>query len=99
MAYSISKAAVDQLVRNLAVENSPDNIRVNAIAPGLIKTHFSRVLWENEEALNKRLSKIPMRRIGEPEDIAGMAVLLASKAGSWITGQTFFIDGGDTIDI
>ena len=98
-AYSISKAAVDQLVRNLAVENSPDNIRVNAIAPGLIKTHFSRVLWENEEALNKRLSKIPMRRIGEPEDVAGVAVMLASKAGNWITGQTFFIDGGDTIDI
>ena len=99
MAYSISKAAVDQLVRNLAVENSPDNIRVNAIAPGLIKTHFSRVLWENEEALNERLSRIPMRRIGEPEDLAGIAVLLASKAGSWITGQTFFVDGGDIIDI
>jgi len=98
-AYSISKAAVDQLVRNLAVENSPDNIRVNAIAPGLIKTHFSRVLWENEEALNKRLSKVPMRRIGEPENIAGVAVMLASKAGNWITGQTFFVDGGDTIDI
>lgn len=98
-AYSISKAAVDQLVRNLAVENSPDNIRVNAIAPGLIKTHFSKVLWENEDALNKRLSKVPMRRIGEPEDIAGAAVMLASKAGNWITGQTFFIDGGDTIDI
>lgn len=99
MAYSISKAAVDQLVRNLAVENSPDNIRVNAIAPGLIKTHFSRVIWENEETLNKRLSRIPMRRIGEPEDLAGIAVLLASNAGSWITGQTFFVDGGDIIDI
>jgi NAD(P)-dependent dehydrogenase (short-subunit alcohol dehydrogenase family) len=97
--YSLTKAALSQLVRNLAVEHSPDNIRINAIAPGLVKTHFSRVLWEDPAALDKRLAKIPLRRIGEPEDIAGMAVLLASDAGSWITGQTFFVDGGDTIDI
>jgi NAD(P)-dependent dehydrogenase (short-subunit alcohol dehydrogenase family) len=96
-AYCISKAADLQLVRNLAVENGPHNIRVNAISPGLVRTDFARALWENPELLKRRTSGDPLRRIGEPEEIAGIAVYLASRAGSFTTGQNFVIDGGSTI--
>jgi NAD(P)-dependent dehydrogenase (short-subunit alcohol dehydrogenase family) len=96
-AYTISKAADMQIARNLAVEFSPHNIRVNTIAPGLVKTDFARALWEDEKRRTARESITPLRRLGEPDDIAGTAVLLASKAGSWITGQTFTVDGGSTI--
>jgi NAD(P)-dependent dehydrogenase (short-subunit alcohol dehydrogenase family) len=95
--YAISKAADFQLARNLAVEWGPKNIRVNCIAPGLVRTDFARTLWENPETLAKAESSTPLRRIGEPEDIAGAAVLLASPAGRWITGQVIVIDGGVTI--
>jgi NAD(P)-dependent dehydrogenase (short-subunit alcohol dehydrogenase family) len=96
-AYCVSKAADLQLARNLAVEYGPSNVRVNCIAPGLIRTDFARALWENPEALKVREAATPMRRIGEPDEIAGAALLLASRAGSFITGQTLVVDGGVTI--
>ena len=96
-AYCISKAAEFQLVRNLAVELGPDNIRVNAIAPGLVRTDFARALWEDEERAAGRIARTPLRRLGEPEDIAGIAVYLASDAGRWTTGQSIVVDGGTSI--
>jgi NAD(P)-dependent dehydrogenase (short-subunit alcohol dehydrogenase family) len=96
-AYCISKAADMQLARNLAVEYGPHNIRVNCIAPGLIKTDFARALWENPQMLSRRTETTPLRRIGEPDEIAGAAVFLASPAGSFMTGQSLVIDGGVTI--
>lgn len=96
-AYAISKAADAQLVRNLAVEYGPYNVRVNTISPGLVRTEFARALWENPDILKARTSGDPLRRIGEPEEIAGIAVYLASKAGSFTTGQNIVIDGGSTI--
>ena len=95
--YNVSKAADFALVRNLAAEYGPHNIRVNAIAPGLIRTDFARALWENPEILKAATANTPLRRIGEPEECAGVAVFLASKAGSFATGQNFVIDGGQTI--
>jgi len=95
--YAISKAADMQLARNLAVEWGPDNIRVNCIAPGLVRTDFARALWDNPRLLETTEQRTPLRRIGEPDDIAGAAVFLASRAGNWITGQTIVIDGGVTI--
>jgi NAD(P)-dependent dehydrogenase (short-subunit alcohol dehydrogenase family) len=95
-AYDISKAADMQLARNLAVEFGPDNVRVNTIAPGLVQTDFARALWENPAILKASTERTPLRRIGQPDEIAGMAVLLASKAGTFATGQTFVIDGGAT---
>jgi len=96
-AYAISKAADMQIARNLAVEWGPQNIRVNCIAPGLIRTDFAKALWENPEIYEATVSKYPLRRIGEPDEIAGAAVFLASSAGSFTTGQTIVIDGGGTI--
>ena len=96
-AYCISKAADLQLVRNLAVEYGPDNVRVNSISPGLIRTDFARALWENPDILTLRTAGDPLRRIGEPEEVAGIAVYLASRAGSFTCGQNFVIDGGSTI--
>jgi NAD(P)-dependent dehydrogenase (short-subunit alcohol dehydrogenase family) len=96
-AYNISKAADFQLARNLAHELSPDNVRVNCIAPGLVKTDFARALWDTPEAERRSSLGTPLRRLGEPDDIAGAAVFLASKAGSWMTGQKIVIDGGSTI--
>lgn len=96
-AYGISKAADLQLARNLAHEYGPHNVRVNCIAPGLIKTDFARALWEDAEGLKRRTSTTPLRRIGEPDEIAGAAVFLASQAGSFVTGQTIVVDGGVTI--
>jgi len=95
-AYAISKAADMQLARNLAQELSPDNIRVNCIAPGLVKTDFARALWDTKEAENRASFATPLRRLGEPDDIAGAAVFLASRAGAWMTGQTIVVDGGTT---
>ena len=96
-AYGISKAADLQLARNLAHEYGPHNVRVNCIAPGLIKTDFAKALWEDPEGLKRRTSTTPLRRIGEPDEIAGAAVFLASQAGSFVTGQTIVVDGGVTI--
>lgn len=96
-AYCVSKAADMQLARNLAHEYGPHGVRVNCIAPGLIRTDFARALWEDPETLKRATVGVPLRRIGEPDEIAGAAVLLASKAGSFITGQTIVCDGGATI--
>ena len=96
-AYCVSKAADFQLARNLAVEYGPNNVRVNCIAPGLIKTDFARALWEDPDALKRRTATTPLRRIGEPDEIAGAAIFLASKAGSFVTGQAIVVDGGVTI--
>jgi NAD(P)-dependent dehydrogenase (short-subunit alcohol dehydrogenase family) len=96
-AYNISKAADMQLARNLAVEYGPHNVRVNCIAPGLIKTDFARALWEDPERLQHVTANSPLRRIGEPDEIAGTAVYLASRAGTFITGQSIVVDGGVTI--
>lgn len=96
-AYCISKAADMQLARNLAVEYGPHNVRVNCIAPGLIKTDFARALWEDEAMLKERMVTTPLRRIGDPDEIAGAAVFLASQAGSYVTGQSLVVDGGVTI--
>ena len=97
-AYNISKAADFQLVRNLAEEFGRDNIRVNAIAPGLIKTDFARALWENPDTLKRATATTPLRRIGEPVEIAGAAVYMASSAGSFMTGQMMVVDGGQTVN-
>jgi NAD(P)-dependent dehydrogenase (short-subunit alcohol dehydrogenase family) len=96
-AYNISKAADFQLARNLAVEYGPHNVRVNCIAPGLVKTDFAKALWDNPDILKRSTDGVPLRRIGEPDEIAGAAVFLASKAGSFITGQTVVADGGATV--
>lgn len=96
-AYNISKAADFQLARNLAVEYGPHNVRVNCIAPGLIKTDFAKALWDNPDTLKRVTATSPLRRIGEPDEIAGAAVFLASAAGSFMTGQNIVIDGGATI--
>lgn len=96
-AYAVSKAADFQLVRNLAVEVGQHNITVNAIAPGLIRTDFARALWDNPEAANRFEVSHPMRRIGEPGEIAGAAVFLAAPAGSYVNGQMIVVDGGSTI--
>jgi NAD(P)-dependent dehydrogenase (short-subunit alcohol dehydrogenase family) len=96
-AYCVSKAADMQLARNLAHEYGPDNVRVNCIAPGLIKTDFAKALWDDPATLARATVGVPLRRIGEPDEIAGAAVFLASKAGSFITGQTIVADGGATI--
>ncbi len=93
-AYCISKAADMQLARNLAHEFGPDNVRVNCIAPGLIKTDFARALWEDPERIAAANTTVPLRRIGEPEEIAGAVVFLASQASSFMTGQTIVLDGG-----
>jgi NAD(P)-dependent dehydrogenase (short-subunit alcohol dehydrogenase family) len=96
-AYHISKAAELQLVRNLAVEFGPHNVRVNAIAPGVTRTDFARALWEDPAAEAAMRRATPLRRIGEPEDIAGAAIFLATRAGAFITGQGIVIDGGYTV--
>jgi len=95
--YGTSKAAEAGLCRALAVEWGPRNVRVNTIAPGLIKTDFARALWEDEERRKKREATTPLRRLGEPRDIGGVAVFLASEAAAFVTGQMIVADGGTTI--
>jgi NAD(P)-dependent dehydrogenase (short-subunit alcohol dehydrogenase family) len=95
-AYNISKAADLQLVRNLAAEFGPKGVRVNAIAPGLVRTDFARALWENPEILKRVTSVAALKRIGEPSELAGAAIFLASDASSFVTGQTLIVDGGST---
>jgi NAD(P)-dependent dehydrogenase (short-subunit alcohol dehydrogenase family) len=96
-AYGISKAADFSLARSLAVEWGPKNIRVNCIAPGLIKTDFARALWEDEALLSRRTATTPLRRIGEPREIGDIVAFLASRAASFITGEVIVADGGVTI--
>jgi NAD(P)-dependent dehydrogenase (short-subunit alcohol dehydrogenase family) len=95
-AYCISKAADMQLARNLARELGPHNIRVNCVAPGLVKTDFAKALWDTPAGEERASSGTPLRRLGEPDDLAGAAVYLASRAGAWTTGQTLVVDGGST---
>ena len=92
--YGVSKAADMQLARALAVEWGPRGVRVNSIAPGLVKTDFARALWEDPANLKKRTRDTPLHRIGEPDEIAGAAVFLASPASGFMTGQTVVVDGG-----
>jgi len=96
-AYGISKAADFALARNLACEWGPKNVRVNCVAPGLVKTDFARALWENEENVKRRNAQTPLRRIGMPDEIGGVAAFLAGPAASFITGQVIVADGGVTI--
>lgn len=98
-AYNISKAADFQLARNLAAEFGPRGVRVNCIAPGLVKTDFAKALWENPDTLKAVTRGTPLRRIGEPHEIAGAAVFLASPASTFMTGQTIVVDGGSTIGV
>jgi NAD(P)-dependent dehydrogenase (short-subunit alcohol dehydrogenase family) len=95
--YGISKAGLVQLARNLAVEFGPDNIRANTISPGMIDTPFSESLISNQDFMEKRMALTPLRRVGKVEEIAGVAVMLATKAGGFITGQNIIVDGGTTI--
>jgi NAD(P)-dependent dehydrogenase (short-subunit alcohol dehydrogenase family) len=92
--YAVSKAALIMLTQQLAMELGPANIQVNAIAPGVIQTHFSRVLWQTPEISGVILSRTPLGRIGEPEDVAGLALFLASPASDFCTGAVFVVDGG-----
>ncbi|RYD43508.1 MAG: SDR family oxidoreductase [Sphingomonadales bacterium] len=96
-AYSISKAADMQIARNFSVEFGPQGVRVNCVAPGLVRTDMARALWENPETLKRSTAASTLKRIGEPHEIAGAAVFLASKAGAFTTGQTIVCDGGATI--
>ncbi|MEA3063301.1 MAG: hypothetical protein QOJ94_3082, partial [Sphingomonadales bacterium] len=98
-AYNISKAADFQLARNLAAEFGPHQVRVNCIAPGLIRTDFARALWENPATLKAVTAHTPLQRIGEPEEIAGAAVYLASDASTFVTGQALVVDGGSTTGV
>ena len=98
-AYNLSKAADLQLARNLAVELGPYNIRVNCVSPGLIRTRFSCALWGDQENLRDALRGTPLGRIGEPKEVAGAVVFLASRAGQYVTGQSIVIDGGATVTI
>ena len=92
--YSTTKAAINQLVRTMAVEWGPHQVRTNAIAPTAVRTEFSRQLWDSPEALARATARVPMGRIGEPDDVAGLALLLASPAGAFINGQIIGVDGG-----
>jgi len=96
-AYAISKVAEHQIARNLAVEFGPHGIRVNAIAPGLIKTDFAKALWTNPTRLEMVENRLPLRRIGDPDDIAGAAVFLASKAAAYVSGHVLNVDGGAAV--
>ncbi|MDQ3145030.1 MAG: SDR family oxidoreductase [Pseudomonadota bacterium] len=98
-AYNISKAADFQLARNLAAEFGPRGVRVNCIAPGLVRTDFAKALWENPDTLKAVTRSTPLRRIGEPDEIAGAAVYLASPASTFMTGQAMIVDGGSTIGV
>jgi NAD(P)-dependent dehydrogenase (short-subunit alcohol dehydrogenase family) len=95
--YGVSKAGGAQLARNLAVEWGPSNVRVNAISPGVIETEFARPMIEDARVIERRIALTPLRRVGQPHEVAGVALLLASAAGAFITGQNIVIDGGTTI--
>ena len=92
--YNLTKIADVMLVKNLCVAYGKDNIRANAVLPGLVKTDFARALWEDEAMLAETLQRTPLRRIADPRDLAGIAVYLASRAGAWTSGQAFTVDGG-----
>ncbi len=95
--YGLSKAALAQLARNLAVEWGPRGVRVNAVSPGLIRTPLAAGLMDDDVFMTRRLQATPLRRVGEPEEIAGVVAMLASRAGGFITGHNLVVDGGTTI--
>jgi len=95
--YSMTKAAVISMTKTLAMELAGDNIQVNAIAPGLIKTKFAQAIWDNDTLHQSVIGRTPMGRIGDPDEITGMAMYLSSRASSFTTGQVFVVDGGITI--
>jgi NAD(P)-dependent dehydrogenase (short-subunit alcohol dehydrogenase family) len=95
--YSVSKAALVMLTKSMAHEWGANNIRVNAICPGLIKTKFSQAIWENEKNLNYMLRSVPLARVGTAEEVAALALFLASPAGAYCTGGVYTVDGGHTI--
>lgn len=95
--YGLSKAALAQLARNLAVEWGPSTVRINAISPGVIQTDFAKPLTERLDLMEKRLALTPLRRVGTPEEVAALALLLAAPGGAFITGQNLIVDGGTTI--
>ncbi|MBI1393313.1 MAG: glucose 1-dehydrogenase [Alphaproteobacteria bacterium] len=97
--YNMSKAADLQLARNLAVEWGPKGIRANCICPGIVKTKFAEALWQNPEVEKHTRERLPLRRFGEPDDISGAAVFLASDASAWMTGQQIVVDGGALISL
>lgn len=96
--YAVTKAADTQIVRNLASAYGPDNIRVNGIAPAVVKTDFARALYDDPEKEKRVSASYALKRLGEPDDIAGAALFFASRAGAWTTGQTLIIDGGWSIE-
>jgi NAD(P)-dependent dehydrogenase (short-subunit alcohol dehydrogenase family) len=95
--YGLSKAGIAQLARNLAVEWGPSNVRVNAISPGVIRTEFARPMLDSPQVLERRIALTPLRRVGEPQEVAGVALMLASPAGAFVTGQNLVVDGGTLI--
>jgi NAD(P)-dependent dehydrogenase (short-subunit alcohol dehydrogenase family) len=95
--YGVSKAADMALARNICVEWGPKNVRANCIAPGLVRTDFAKALWDNPQIYQQTIKAYPLRRIGEPDEIAGAAVFLAGPAGSFTSGQTIVIDGGGMV--
>lgn len=95
--YGLSKAALAQMARNLAVEWGPSNVRVNAICPGIIQTEFARPLTDNPALMERRLQATPLRRAGSPNEVAALALLLATPGGAFITGQSLVVDGGTLI--
>jgi len=95
--YALSKAALAQLARNLAVEHGPDNVRANAIAPGFIRTDLAAALLSDAAFMERRMRNTPLRRPGEPFEVAGAALFLASAAGGFVSGQTLVVDGGTII--
>lgn len=95
--YSISKAAINMLTKALAVELGRHDIRVNALAPGIVKTHFSRALWDNEQVMEREMARTPLERIAQPEEVGRMALTLVSGAASYVTGQVIVMDGGSTV--
>ncbi len=96
-AYAMAKAAETQLARTLAVELGPKNIRVNCVAPGLTRTELARGAWEDPARQAQMLSRTPIKRVAEPEDVAGAIVFLATRAGAFMTGETLIVDGGKTM--
>lgn len=97
LPYATSKAGIEMMTKTMALELAQDNIRVNAVAPGAIETDMNQELKEDKAELNKVLKRIPLRRIGTPEEIANMVEFLASDKASYVTGSTFFVDGGMTL--
>jgi NAD(P)-dependent dehydrogenase (short-subunit alcohol dehydrogenase family) len=95
--YGISKAALAQMARNLAVEWGPRGVRVNAVSPGLIRTPLAQRLMDDPSFMARRLQATPLRRVGEPDEIAGAVIFLASRAGGFLTGQNLVVDGGTLV--